>query len=862
MNLKQYIREIGFEIGILIFMVMCGLIYINTTQFMYISKSIERTNHTLSELYTTMALVERAETSQRGYVISGNKDFIRPYEKSVSDLKSKISVLEGLLSQDEVQTERMNQLRTLIKLRIEKMDAVMKQSEMGSTLVATELLPQDTGNEITERIRTISNDMLDDENALLVENVALAESAAKNIALLLILGGIFVFVLILFSRSIVKEDIKQLEEKDLRVQEHARTIERSRDELQQQTSVLNSILNSMTDGLVVTNEKGAFTHINPAAERILGPGAARIPSKERAEKLGFHRPDSKPYDFHDLPFERAINGIETQDEEVKIVNKYNPVGTVVSVNAGPITDHEGAITGTFTVFRDISKRKAIEEAWLRAREAAIESSRLKSEFLATMSHEIRTPMNGIIGMSTLLLDTKLETEQLEFASTIKKSAESLLTLINGILDHSKIEAGKLVLELHEFDLKKLARDVFEPFRFAASEKKLIFELNMTDDEIWLVNADPGRIRQIIVNLLGNAIKFTQKGSVSLNIRRLSESDKRSRFRFEIRDTGIGLSESERQQIFTHYGQTAEGMKFGGTGLGLSICKDLVQMMSGDVGVESERGVGSMFWFEIEVEKLDKLELVEKPTGIVAASFMGRILVVEDQPVNQQVALKFLEKMGMHPEMAENGAEAVELVKRNKYDIIFMDCQMPVMNGYVATVKIREFESENNQHTPIVALTAEGSTDEKNKCLQMGMDDFLSKPLEFVKLAEVVKKWLSKKDSTIDFSALEKLSEYDVKDQSLVSILIEEFSKSGPKSIEEIQTAAQKGDLEGLSLAAHGFKSSSATLGAMKLANLCQKMEHFESLPEDISDRIKEIENEFEMAKKELAESQLKSRKAS
>ncbi len=862
MNLKQYVKDVGFEIGILIFVVMVGSIYINATQFMSISKSIERSNMVLSELYSTIVLVERAETSQRGYAISGNADFFTPYKNSVAELNAKMKALDALLTDNEVQLERLNRLRSLIKTRVEKMDTVMKQDQLGSTLVATELVPQDAGNEITEQIRKLSLEIEQDEKALLAEDIAMGESAGRSIALLLILGCVFVLSLIMLGRSVIKQDIKDLKEQDLRVQDHARMLERSRDELQQQTQVLNSIINSMSDGLVVTNEKGSFTHINPAAERILGPGSSRVPPQDRAEKLGFYKIDTgKLYDSHELPFERSINGIDTQDEEMKIVNKFNPAGTMISVNAGPITTHTGEITGTFTVFRDIGKRKSTEEAWQRAREAAIESSRLKSEFLATMSHEIRTPMNGIIGMSTLLLDTKLEAEQSEFATTIKKSAESLLTLINGILDHSKIEAGKLVLELHEFDLKKLIQDTFETFRFTASEKNLNFELKLEQDDPWHVRADRGRIRQIIVNLLGNAIKFTQKGSVVLKIQNIKQIENKIRFRFEVHDTGIGLKDADKKNLFTHYGQTQEGMAYGGTGLGLAICKDLVQMMSGDIGVISEPGVGSTFWFEIEAEKVEHLEHVEKSTGIVAASFVGRILVVEDQPVNQQVALKFLEKMGLHPEMAENGLEAVELARKAKYDMIFMDCQMPVMNGYNATLKIRELETETNQRTPIIALTAEGSSGERNKCLQVGMDDFLSKPLEFAKLADIIKKWLSKKDETIDFTALDKLSEYDVKDQSLVSILIDEYVKSGPKSIEELRTAAQNSDLNSLTQAAHGFKSSSATLGAMRLAQLCQMVERFEAIPENIFEKISVIELEYEKAKKELLESQLKSRKA-
>jgi PAS domain S-box-containing protein len=486
------------------------------------------------------------------------------------------------------------------------------------------------------------------------------------------------------------------------------------------------------------------TYISPSSKEILG--------YEPEELLGRSPSDIiVPDDMRRI--EKDIHPVTMSGKpiyvEYRVIKKD---GTIIWLesNSNPFFDEAGNMAGFQTSARDITQRKNFEEALLKAKEKAEEATKAKSQFLSMMSHEIRTPMNAIIGVTNLLLEDNPRTDQQEGLDLLKFSGENLLTIINDILDFSKIEAGKIEFENIDFDLHLTLTNLIKIIGHRAKQKDIDLYFNYPPDAPKIVTGDQVRISQIITNLLGNAIKFTKRGSVELAVKVQKIHTDEFEFKFAIIDTGIGIETEKIHEVFESFTQARSDTtrKFGGTGLGLSITKRLLNLMNSNIEVESQPGVGSKFFFTLKLKegKLDKL--VKKINSDFASNFREKsihVLLVEDNRVNQIVATNFLKKWGIEVSIANTGIEAVEMAQRKTFQLILMDLQMPEMDGYEATRQIRALSDSYFQSLPIIALTASAMTEIQGKILASGMNDFISKPFQPEALQEKIASYVLQGD---------------------------------------------------------------------------------------------------------------------
>ncbi|MCP5142984.1 MAG: PAS domain S-box protein [Chromatiales bacterium] len=507
-----------------------------------------------------------------------------------------------------------------------------------------------------------------------------------------------------------------------------------------------TILSSMADGLVIIDENGTVTDINPAAERIFGYTATEL--QGRNVNMLMPEPYRSEHDGYLSRFNASGENVLGRRREVRGQRKDGstfPLDlTVTEMLIGDVRYFCGIV-------RDITSAKAAERELVDAREQAEAANRAKSEFLATMSHEIRTPMNGVLGVAQLLADSQLDERQRRFVDLIDQSGQTLLRIINDILDFSKIEAGKVEMEVVPFGLRRTLEALVHLFRPQAEEKGLGLNLVLAERCPENLAGDALRLRQILLNLLGNALKFTEHGSVTVRAECEPAGAGLVRLRLSVEDTGIGIEEGSRGRLFGAFSQ-ADGSttrRYGGTGLGLAISRRLAELMGGHLDYDSQPGRGSVFRVVLELPTADTLEVLPESGQLrddpAHGRFRGRrLLLVEDVLTNRMVAQAMLKPYGVEIDLAENGEEAVAMVAVADYDLVLMDVRMPVLDGIAATRRIRAAETQagpDSAHVPIIALTANATLEDRDACLQAGMDDFLSKPLTREALDAALTRWL-------------------------------------------------------------------------------------------------------------------------
>lgn len=607
-----------------------------------------------------------------------------------------------------------------------------------------------------------------------------------------------------------------------------------------------------TDMIYNCNAKGYFVYVNPVTCHVLG--------YTEEELLGKHYSEFVTADY--MPVLQAF--YKKQSEE-KIPDTYiefkgvTRAGEVKWVGQNVHMFMEGKqVKGFQTVARDITERKRVEEELIYAKQEAERSMRAKEQFLSVMSHEIRTPLNAVIGLTHLLLEENPLPEQIEQLHAIKFSADNLMFIINDILDFSKIESGKVSFENIDFDLKNIYKGIFQSLNFKAAEKNLQLQFHLDKNMPTRLMGDPVRLNQILLNLVSNAVKFTDKGYVRVTTKVCSHIKDKLTLEFTVADTGIGIAEDNIASIFESFTQASSETtrKFGGTGLGLTITKRLVELQGGEINVRSKLGLGSEFIVRLSFGLFysQTEQNTKKFTKQPADNLEGvHILLVEDNKMNQLVASKFLKRWGATLDIAENGIEAITILEKQTYHLILMDLQMPQMDGYAASQFIRS-NMPHLQHTPILALTASVMLDIRRNVLDVGMNDYITKPFDPQELFSKIRQYTSHKPAGYKAAPepakqhthlvnLDYLEEISASDKKFIQEMIRIFIKQTPGFIDTLHTACLSAPVDWITIRnmSHKLKATIAMMGISQLQSVIIQLEKYALQESHLQEIIKLID---------------------
>ena len=639
------------------------------------------------------------------------------------------------------------------------------------------------------------------------------------------------------------QELKKFNE-SLEQQVNDRTVQ-----LKESESKYRLIVENATEMIFNMDEVGNFTYVNKVAEKLFG--------YKEEEIIGNHFSEFIPDDFRQKVYDFYLKVRDDNEEESYLqfpVKAKN--GNILWLGQNVKLIKEGETKKFFAIAREITPLITSQRELVKAREVAEKAQQAESLFLANMSHEIRTPLNAIVGMSHLLGDTNISKEQQEMLEILQNSSTVLQELITDILDISKIDAGKLEQNIKEIDLKSIVSNIARTFQVKLDNKPVHVKTDIIGDFDTYLLGDGSMINQILINLVGNSIKFTKDGFIQIRIIELEKENNKRKIKFEIEDTGIGIPKEKIDLIFKEFKQASSEIKdsYGGTGLGLAITKKLIALMGGQIKVSSELGKGTKMSFEIAFEDTKNAILHEKKHELQAIEFSTKndpVLVVEDNQLNQKYISSLLKKWNLKYIIADNGKIAVDLCQQYKFGIIFMDLQMPIMNGFEATQAIRK--TGLNMESTVIALTASTLLTKKNKALENGMTDFLSKPFNPNQLHKVLSEYLETHAATVEASKPKAIGDFDKAldvsylkevyedDYEYMADMFDTFLKITPDEFVKLHDALDIANVEEVRAVAHKIKPTFQMVGLSDLTKRMNELEKAAKADEDIH-KIRKIES--------------------